>query len=124
MCPVRDFSAAHLLRTYATPLAEAQTGYSSLIETIGNSQLVLIGEASHGTHEFYEARARITQRLIEEKAFTVVAVGAERPEAHCVHPPVLLRSADRGPHQAPSGLKRFPARMRRNPRRSAFFDWI
>ena len=124
MCPVRDFSAAHLLRTYATPLAEAQTGYSSLIETIGNSQLVLIGEASHGTHEFYEARARITQRLIEEKAFTVVAVEADWPDAYRVNRFVRLRSADRDPDEALSGFKRFPAWMWRNTVVRDFVDWM
>src|SRR5205814_5196587 len=117
-------SAAHLLRTYATPLAEAQTGYSTLIETIGNSQLVLIGEASHGTHEFYEARARITQRLIEEKAFTVVAVEADWPDAYRVNRFVRLRSADRDPDEALSGFKRFPAWMWRNTVVRDFVDWM
>src|SRR5881394_4455779 len=111
MCPVRDFSAAHLLRTYATPLAEAQTGYSSLIETIGNSQLVLIGEASHGTHEFYEARARITQRLIEEKAFTIVAAEADWPDAYRVNRFVRGEGTDQATVDALADFRRFPAWM-------------
>ena len=48
--------------------------YDALLERIGNSSLVLIGEASHGTHEFYRERANITRRLIQEKGFNVVAV--------------------------------------------------
>ena len=50
--------------------------YDGLLELVGGSNLVLIGEASHGTHEFYRERARITRRLIEEKGFRAVAVEA------------------------------------------------
>ncbi len=52
---------------------------------IGDARFVLIGEASHGTHEFYRERARITKRLIEEKAFTAVAVEADWPDAYRVN---------------------------------------
>ncbi len=43
--------------------------YASLLEKIGNARFVLIGEATHGTQEFYQARAEITQELIEKKGF-------------------------------------------------------
>ena len=56
---------------------------------IGDSRVVLLGEASHGTAEFYEMRARITQELIEKKGFTIVAVEADWPDAahidHYIH---------------------------------------
>ena len=51
-----------------------------MIELIGNARYVLLGEASHGTHEFYKARAEITKRLVTEKNFTVVAWEADWPE--------------------------------------------
>jgi hypothetical protein len=50
--------------------------YNALLDRIGSARFVLIGEASHGTHEFYEQRAEITKRLIEEKQFTAIAVEA------------------------------------------------
>ena len=52
-----------------------------LLERIGNARIVLIGEASHGTSEFYRMRARITQRLIEERGFNFVAAEADSPDA-------------------------------------------
>lgn len=71
-----------------------------LLERIGDSRLVLLGEASHGTAEFYEMRARITQELIEKKGFNVIAVEADWPDAahinHFIHgtsPDPLLVSA-------------------------------
>lgn len=47
----------------------------------GDAQIVLIGDGSHGTYEFYAHRANITHRLIEEKGFTAVAVEADWPDA-------------------------------------------
>ena len=56
-----------------------------LLRRIGPARVVLLGEASHGTHEFYDERARITRRLIEEKGFTAVAVEADWPDAYRVN---------------------------------------
>jgi erythromycin esterase len=53
-----------------------------LIESIGNARYVLLGEASHGTSEFYTYRAQITKRLIEEKGFTFVAVEGDWPSCY------------------------------------------
>jgi erythromycin esterase-like protein len=52
---------------------------------IGDNRFVLLGEASHGTHDFYHTRAQITQWLIEEKGFSAVAVEADWPDAHRVN---------------------------------------
>ncbi|MDH3494266.1 MAG: erythromycin esterase family protein, partial [Acidobacteriota bacterium] len=60
-------------------------GYDPLIDFIGNSRFVLLGEASHGTHEFYRERIQITKRLIQEKGFTAVAVEADFPDAYRVN---------------------------------------
>jgi erythromycin esterase len=59
--------------------------YDPLLDMIGNARIVLLGEASHGTHEFYRERALITRRLIEEKGFTVVAVEGDWPECYHVN---------------------------------------
>ena len=63
-----------LVRQSAHPLRGSAQDYDPLIDLIGDARFVLIGEASHGTHEFYRERAEITKRLIQEKGFTAVAV--------------------------------------------------
>ena len=77
-----------------------------LFDLVGDAHLVLIGEASHGTHEFYEARARITRRLIEEKGFRAVAVEADWPDAYRVNRYVRGHSED---ETAERGAARVPA---------------
>src|SRR5436309_13423179 len=74
-----------IVREAARPLLGSSHDYDGLIDRIGDAQVVLIGEASHGTHEFYEERARITRRLIEEKGFTAVCVEADWPDAYRVN---------------------------------------
>ena len=64
------------LRGTARLLDGTEGQYDPLIDRIGDAQFVLLGEASHGTHEFYRERAEITKRLIKEKNFTAVAVEA------------------------------------------------
>src|SRR5206468_2729522 len=59
--------------------------YGSLVEMAGEPQCVLIGEASHGTHEFYAIRTALTRRLIEEKGFRAVALEADWPDSFRVH---------------------------------------
>jgi len=61
-----------LVREAAHPLTGSSTDYDSLFELIGDARFVLLGEASHGTHEFYRERARITQRLIRDKGFNAM----------------------------------------------------
>lgn len=58
------------LREAAHRLAGSTKDYNPLLELIGDARFVLLGEASHGTHEFYDQRAHITKRLIVEKGFT------------------------------------------------------
>src|SRR5665213_2544598 len=68
-------------RADADAVAHAKDSYKALIERVGSARIVMIGEASHGTHEFYHERAEITQRLIEQKGFAAVAVEADWPDA-------------------------------------------
>ncbi len=67
------------------PLTGAAEDYDPLLALVGNARFVLLGEASHGTHEFYRERAQITKRLIQEKGFTAVAVEADWPDAYRVN---------------------------------------
>src|SRR6267142_2147795 len=73
------------VRETAHPLTGAARDYDPLIELISDAQFVLIGEASHGTHEFYRERAQITKRLIQEKDFMAVAVEADWPDAYRIN---------------------------------------
>jgi erythromycin esterase-like protein len=110
-------SAAHLLKGTADD-------YDSLLELIGDARFVLLGEASHGTHEFYQERASITQRLITEKGFTGVAVEADWPDAYRVNRYVRGQGEDADGTQALAGFRRFPAWMWRNTDVVDFVEWL
>src|SRR5687767_9992723 len=105
------------LRRHAQPL-------DRVVDLIGDAQYVLLGEASHGTHEFYRERARITQRLIEEKGFRIVAVEADWPDAYRVDRYVRGVSGDPGAIDALADFKRFPAWMWRNADVLDFVAWL
>lgn len=100
------------------------TDYDPLIELIGDARFVLLGEASHGTHEFYRERAQITKRLIEEKGFSAVAVEADFPDAYRVNRYVRGESQDADAVEALGGFKRFPAWMWRNADVLDFVGWL
>ena len=96
----------------------------TLEELIGDARIVLIGESSHGTHEFYEARAAITKWLIEEKGFCAVAAEADWPDAYRVNRYVRGVGPDTSADEALSGFERFPAWMWRNTVVRDFVDWL
>jgi protein-L-isoaspartate(D-aspartate) O-methyltransferase len=92
-----------------------------LIERVGDARIVLIGEASHGTSEFYRMRARITRRLIEQKNFTIVAAEADWPDAARIDHYVRHRDAPASDWEA---FARFPTWMWRNEETRGFVDWL
>jgi erythromycin esterase-like protein len=98
--------------------------FDPVLALVGNAQFVLLGEASHGTHEFYQARADITKRLIEEKGFTSVAVEADWPDAYRVNRYVRGSSADHDAEAALAGFRRFPQWMWRNSVVLDFVGWL
>ena len=102
----------------------AGADYDALVELVGDRRFVLIGEASHGTHEFYRERARITRRLIDECGFTAVAVEADWPDAYRVNRYVMGLSQDKDADAALSDFRRFPAWMWRNHDVEAFVQWL
>lgn len=106
------------------PLRGVPSDYDLLLEVIGEAHFVLIGEASHGTHEFYRHRAEITKRLISEKGFHAVAAEADWPDAHRVNDYIRGRTADHSPEEALSGFCRFPAWMWRNDVVADFAGWL
>jgi erythromycin esterase-like protein len=115
---------AELVRELALPLSEAPDDYDALLNLIGETRVVLIGEASHGTHEFYFERAEITKRLIAEKNFTVLAIEADWPDASRVHRYVRSESGDKNANEALSGFRRFPTWMWRNSVVVDFVEWL
>lgn len=96
----------------------------ALEEIVGDARIVLIGESSHGTHEFYEARAEITKWLIEEKGFCAVAAEADWPDAYRVNRYVRGLGTDGSAAEALRGFERFPTWMWRNVVVRDFTDWL
>jgi erythromycin esterase-like protein len=117
-----ELSAA--IAASARLLKGADDDYDGLLELIGDARFVLLGEATHGTHEFYEQRARITQRLIAEKGFTAVAVEADWPDAYRVNRYVRDEGEDRDAVEALGGFQRFPSWMWRNTEVVNFINWL
>ena len=113
-----------MVRESAHPLRDATGNYDPLMELVGEARFVLLGEASHGTHEFYKARAEITKRLIKEKGFTAVAVEADWPDAYRVNRYVRGAKDDANSDEALAGFKRFPTWMWRNLDVLDFVSWL
>jgi erythromycin esterase-like protein len=98
--------------------------YDPLLARAADASLVLLGEASHGTHEFYRERAEITRRLIAEQGFTGVAVEADWPDAWRVNRFVQAKSDDETAEEALRDFVRFPAWMWRNTEVEHFVEWL
>src|SRR3979411_445936 len=107
---------------HAVPATGAD--YRPLLDLVGNSSLVLLGEGSHGTHDFYHERAEITKRLITEKGFSAVAVEADWPDAYRVNRYVRGEGEDQHADAALSGFQRFPTWMWRNTVVLDFVEWL
>jgi erythromycin esterase-like protein len=105
-------------------LTGAAKDYDPLLELIGEASFVLLGEASHGTHEFYRERSRITRRIIAEKGFSAVAIEGDWPSAARVNRYVRGASDDRTAEAALEGFERFPAWMWRNADVLQFVGWL
>jgi erythromycin esterase-like protein len=112
------------VRQAAHELTGVAQDYDPLLELIGDARFVLLGEASHGTHEFYRERAQITKRLIAEKGFTALAVEADWPDAYRVNRYVRGVGSDQESVEALAGFKRFPAWMWRNADVLDFVGWL
>src|SRR5436853_2189686 len=105
---------AESVREIAQPLRGDANNYDALVNLIGDARIVLLGEASHGTHEFYFERAEISKRLIAEKNFTVLAIEADWPDASRVRRYVRGTSADANANEALSRFRRFPTSVWRS----------
>jgi erythromycin esterase-like protein len=114
--------ALDAVRRAAIPLT-GDDDYGALLDLIGDAHFVLLGEASHGTHEFYRERARITQRLISQKGFDAVAIEGDWPDAYRVNRYVRGLGEDASAADALAGFRRFPTWMWRNTDVVDFVNW-
>lgn len=106
------------------PLSGGSGDFDPVLDRIGSASVVLIGEASHGTHEFYEARAEITRRLIVERSLGAVIVEADWPDAYRVNRYVRGEGEDGSAEQALADFERFPRWMWRNTEVVRFVEWL
>ncbi|HET9451726.1 MAG TPA: erythromycin esterase family protein [Aggregicoccus sp.] len=112
------------LRQAALPFHGGAEELTPLLEAIGDARFVLLGEATHGTHEFYRTRALLTQRLLAERGFDAVAVEADWPDALRVNAYVRGEDAAVSPDAALSGFSRFPRWMWRNVEVRELLQWM
>jgi hypothetical protein len=115
---------ASLVRQAAHSLTGAADDYDPLLDLIGEARYVLLGEATHGTHEFYRERAQITKRLVKEKGFRAVVVEADWPDAYRVNRYVRGFAENEEGVDALEGFKRFPTWMWRNADVLDFIGWL
>jgi protein-L-isoaspartate(D-aspartate) O-methyltransferase len=119
---VRSGSLAEAIRRAAEPLPDPATqAFAAPFDRFADHRVVLLGEASHGTSEFYQARAAITRHLIEKHGFTIVAVEADWPDAASIDRHARHRPA---PPPAEPPFQRFPSWMWRNTDVMAFTQWL
>ncbi|TPN29610.1 protein-L-isoaspartate(D-aspartate) O-methyltransferase [Mesorhizobium sp. B2-3-3] len=95
--------------------------FGAMFDRFGSRRVVLLGEASHGTSEFYRARAAVTQRLLQRHGFTIVAVEADWPDAAQINR--YVRAEERQSDAQPP-FQRFPTWMWRNTEVAAFIGWL
>ncbi|MBV9270010.1 MAG: erythromycin esterase family protein, partial [Candidatus Eremiobacteraeota bacterium] len=111
------------LRDVAIPI-ERYTVPDALIAATGDARIVMLGEATHGTSEFYAMRAAISQRLISEHGFCAIALEADWPDVHRVARYVSGDGDDPNAQTALEEFQRFPSWMWRNSEFVAFVEWL
>ena len=121
--PSRPALVSELIREVAEPIQEIEgCDLAPLVERVGNSRLVLIGEATHGTSEFYRMRAEITKHLITHRGFRFVAIEGDWPDAARVD--AYVRRAAPPDGQRWEAFARFPTWMWRNREVLEFVEWL
>ena len=117
-----DKSEIEKLETYAYNLEE---GLDPLIKRIGDARVVLLGEASHGTHEYYIWRAQITQRLVKEKGFNIIAVEGDWPDCYQINRYVRnYENSGKSSLEVLNNFHRWPTWMWANWEISALMDGL
>ena len=115
--------AVDVVRDHAIVLDETR-GVGQILDLIGDASVVLIGEATHGTAEFYRTRAHLTQALIASRQFNIVALEADWPDALRAGRWVRGNGPDTGAEAALGDFERFPRWMWRNRPMLRFIEWL
>jgi erythromycin esterase-like protein len=113
-----------VIRQQALWFEPSGEGLRPLVERLRDARVVLIGEATHGTHEFYRTRAELSKLLILEHGFNLIAVEADWPDAYRVNRWVRGASEEREPKAALDDFTRFPRWMWRNTDIVEFIRWL
>jgi len=122
MAEILNQGVAELIRNSAEPLPDIDDDrFAAFFDRFGDARVVCLGEASHGTSEFYRARAQISKRLIAHHGFNIVAVEADWPDAATIDRYVRHRDPREGERQA---FERFPTWMWRNQEFDSFIRWL
>ncbi len=116
--------AVKIVRKHAIPLAGLPSDFDAILNLAENKRFVLIGEASHGTYEFYSIRAELTKRLIRDKGFAGVAAEADWPDAYRANAYAAGATDIRDGDAALAGFERFPVWMWRNTVVLDFIEWL
>jgi erythromycin esterase-like protein len=118
-----DTRVAALARRATT--LDSEAALDPLMDQIGDARFVLLGEATHGTHEFYEWRERITRRLIAERGFSFVAVEGDWPDCYRVNRFVKgYQGAGPSAYETLDAFDRWPTWMWANREVEAFAEWL
>jgi erythromycin esterase-like protein len=123
MSSTMEHSFAALAPRAAKPV-DSDSALDELAARAARASIVLIGEASHGTQDFYAMRAALTRRLVAHHGFRAVTLEADWPDTFRVHRFVTGRSDDADAAQALAGFRRFPAWMWRNETMREFVAWL
>jgi erythromycin esterase-like protein len=117
------WDVVHAVQSELSPL-EDEHDLGPIPSWIGKARIVLMGEATHGTHEFYSFRAALSKRLIEEHGFHAIAVEADWPDAYRINRYVHCRSDDQHAIDALGDFRRFPMWMWRNEQVLDLVEWL
>lgn len=112
------------IRKHAVPFTGEYHDFDSLLEIVGDASYVLIGEASHGTHEYYKTRIDLTKRLIEEKGFNVILAEADWPDCWKVNQFVKGTGSALTANESLNEFQRFPTWLWRNADVLSFVEWL
>jgi erythromycin esterase-like protein len=119
-----DTALLDVIRQESLAFFPAPEALHPLVDAIGDAKVVLIGEATHGTHEFYKTRAELTVALLQQQGFNFVAVEADWPDAYRANRWIRGASADHDAEAALADFVRFPRWMWRNRDVVEFLGWL
>lgn len=113
-----------LVQKSAHKLEQFPEDYSTLLKLCEKKSFILLGEATHGTYEFYQARCEITKQLILHHGLNLIAIEGDWPSAYRVNRYVRGQGVDINANEALGDFKRFPLWMWRNTVILDFVEWL